>query len=170
MQFCNAVSKVFSWKNKKTLRQPGIEPGSSAWEAPMLTITPLTLAMWSYFCHLISTVAWKLNVARKVRQPGIEHGSIAWKATMLTFTPPTLCVGLNFRRSDERRVKHYKPGSNPWWRTVLFVKDYKTCGAHNFSDIQYLYILRGVLSRNCVLRDLAKKSTLRGIEPGQGYW
>ena len=111
-----------------------------------------------------------VSVIQNVRQPGIEPGSIAWKATMLTFTPPTLCVGLNFRRSDERRVKHYKPGSNPWWRTVLFVKDYKTCGAHNFADIQYLYILRGVLSRNCVLRHLAKKSTLGGIEPGQGYW
>ena len=27
----------------KELRQPGIEPGSAAWKATMLTITPLTL-------------------------------------------------------------------------------------------------------------------------------
>ena len=30
-------------EKRKKLRQPGIEPGSSAWKAPMLTITPLTL-------------------------------------------------------------------------------------------------------------------------------
>ena len=29
-------------KSLKFLRQPGIEPGSIAWEATMLTITPLT--------------------------------------------------------------------------------------------------------------------------------
>ena len=28
--------------SQTTLRQPGIEPGSIAWEATMLTITPLT--------------------------------------------------------------------------------------------------------------------------------
>ena len=27
----------------KLMRQPGIEPGSAAWKATMLTITPLTL-------------------------------------------------------------------------------------------------------------------------------
>ena len=32
---------VASWP-KEFLRQPGIEPGSIAWEATMLTITPLT--------------------------------------------------------------------------------------------------------------------------------
>ena len=32
---------VTSWP-KEFLRQPGIEPGSIAWEATMLTITPLT--------------------------------------------------------------------------------------------------------------------------------
>ena len=30
-------------KNLKNMRQPGIEPGSAAWKATMLTITPLTL-------------------------------------------------------------------------------------------------------------------------------
>ena len=28
---------------QKHMRQPGIEPGTTAWEAAMLTITPLTL-------------------------------------------------------------------------------------------------------------------------------
>ena len=31
------------WNLKKCLRQPGIEPGTTAWKAAMLTITPLTL-------------------------------------------------------------------------------------------------------------------------------
>ena len=30
-------------KSKKKLRRPGIEPGSTAWKATMLTITPPTL-------------------------------------------------------------------------------------------------------------------------------
>ena len=30
-------------KNRKNMRQPGIEPGSTAWKAAMLTIIPLTL-------------------------------------------------------------------------------------------------------------------------------
>ena len=32
----------FSKKKDKKLRQPGIEPGSTAWKAAMLTIIPLT--------------------------------------------------------------------------------------------------------------------------------
>ena len=30
------------FENKKIMRQPGIEPGSTAWKAAMLTIIPLT--------------------------------------------------------------------------------------------------------------------------------
>ena len=30
----------------KTVRQPGIEPGSIAWKATMLTFTPPTLDIW----------------------------------------------------------------------------------------------------------------------------
>ena len=33
----------FSKKKDKKLRQPGIEPGSTAWKAAMLTIIPPTL-------------------------------------------------------------------------------------------------------------------------------
>lgn len=33
----------FNDDNSKTLRQPGIEPGSIAWKATMLTFTPPTL-------------------------------------------------------------------------------------------------------------------------------
>jgi hypothetical protein len=32
-------------KNKKSVRGPGIEPGSTAWKATMLTITPATLSI-----------------------------------------------------------------------------------------------------------------------------
>ena len=35
----------FSKKKDKKLRQPGIEPGSTAWKAAMLTIIPLTLGV-----------------------------------------------------------------------------------------------------------------------------
>ena len=100
---------VASWP-KEFLRQPGIEPGSIAWEATMLTITPLTqrdiklhddvallkklhvirakARLHLFFCIKSRLDHWKTRT-RKVRQPGIEPGSIAWKATMLTFTPPT---------------------------------------------------------------------------------
>ena len=32
-------------KEKRSVRRPGIEPGSTAWKATMLTITPATLSM-----------------------------------------------------------------------------------------------------------------------------
>ena len=35
---------IESWTQKKIMRRPGIEPGSTAWKAAMLTIIPLTLA------------------------------------------------------------------------------------------------------------------------------
>ena len=35
-------------RKKNGLRQPGIEPGSAAWKATMLTITPLTLYNFKY--------------------------------------------------------------------------------------------------------------------------
>ena len=41
----NKLSKDL--KNKKKLRQPGVEPGSAAWKATMITATPLTLLMLS---------------------------------------------------------------------------------------------------------------------------
>ena len=41
--FCLHISTMACILNvAKTVRQPGIEPGSIAWEATMLTITPLT--------------------------------------------------------------------------------------------------------------------------------
>ena len=39
---------------KKLLRQPGIEPGSAAWKATMLTITPLTLTYLFALQYLFS--------------------------------------------------------------------------------------------------------------------
>ena len=45
------VSDLFFWlfamvPNKSSVRGPGIEPGSTAWKATMLTITPATLPMY----------------------------------------------------------------------------------------------------------------------------
>ena len=76
----------------KNLRRPGIEPGSIAWEATMLTFTPPTLLNTerSFKYSFLFVVFIKKSKSKILRQPGIEPGSIAWKATMLTFTPPTL--------------------------------------------------------------------------------
>ena len=49
---------------------------------------------------------------------------------------------------------------------LLFATDFKTCGAHNFAHIKYPYILRDNFSNSCILRPLAKKSALVGLEPG----
>ena len=38
------VIASFQSRWKRILRQPGVEPGSIAWKATMLTATPLTLA------------------------------------------------------------------------------------------------------------------------------
>ena len=35
-------SKVFSFLKEATVRRPGVERGTSAWKAPMLTVTPST--------------------------------------------------------------------------------------------------------------------------------
>jgi hypothetical protein len=35
------------------LRQPGVEPGSAAWKATMITATPLTLLVFTY--HITNT-------------------------------------------------------------------------------------------------------------------
>ena len=40
----NRKNRRFVW-NKKSVRWPGIEPGSNAWKASMLTITPPTLGV-----------------------------------------------------------------------------------------------------------------------------
>ena len=37
------MCSVYFMSFAKSLRQPGIEPGTTAWKAAMLTITPLTL-------------------------------------------------------------------------------------------------------------------------------
>ena len=39
---------------KKSMRRPGVEPGTSAWKAPMLTVTPSTRdSNHSDYCYLI---------------------------------------------------------------------------------------------------------------------
>ena len=40
----NVAEKDFFVHKSKILRRPGIEPGSTAWKATMLTITPPTLS------------------------------------------------------------------------------------------------------------------------------
>ena len=37
------ISKTYINLQKKNLRRPGVEPGSTAWKATMLTVTPPTL-------------------------------------------------------------------------------------------------------------------------------
>ena len=41
--------KINYFSGKKNLRQPGVEPGSAAWKATMITATPLTLLKESSF-------------------------------------------------------------------------------------------------------------------------
>ena len=54
----------FYWKKailvKRTLRQRGIEPRSTAWKATMLTITPLTPLIPSQFCQMV-ILHWSLK-------------------------------------------------------------------------------------------------------------
>ena len=102
------------WNLKKCLRQPGIEPGTTAWKAAMLTITPLTLhaitdEVTSSLGIPVSTrsgiklgnicgtllifalpIIW--NLKKCLRQPRIEPRTTAWKAAMLTIAPSTLHV------------------------------------------------------------------------------
>ena len=50
---------------KKNLRQPGIEPGSTAWKAAMLTIIPLTLLEQkckNKFCNHFFNFTFELNL------------------------------------------------------------------------------------------------------------
>ena len=60
----------------KELRQPGIEPGSAAWKATMLTITPLTLVaiicrMTIKFFHFSQMPPYKV----------VEDFNFQWKNT-----------------------------------------------------------------------------------------
>ena len=44
------MSHHFKTEKSKSVRRPGIEPGSIAWKATMLTITPPTLVIeWQFF-------------------------------------------------------------------------------------------------------------------------
>ena len=38
----NRVNREPKEKKKRKMREPGVEPGSTAWKAAMLTVTPLT--------------------------------------------------------------------------------------------------------------------------------
>lgn len=49
------------WKRKKkidSVRQPGVEPGSTAWEAAMITVTPLS-PTWLLSVNLTNLNEWK---------------------------------------------------------------------------------------------------------------
>ena len=51
------VFKLKIKKNTKRLRQPGVEPGSAAWKATMITATPLTLAcFYHWFLDILKLV------------------------------------------------------------------------------------------------------------------
>ena len=49
-QFGSSIGQLrhIPWLKNSALRQPGIEPGSTAWKAAMLTTIPLTLIVQNY--------------------------------------------------------------------------------------------------------------------------
>ena len=49
------ISQTLISQSSKKLRWPGIEPGSNAWKASMLTITPPTLGIKSFLEQFQST-------------------------------------------------------------------------------------------------------------------
>ena len=78
---------------------PGIEPGSTAWEAAMLTTIPPMLDCRSYTSNASKKITYMIAflVLFELRKhmtslhwPGIEPGSTAWEAAMLTTIPPYL--------------------------------------------------------------------------------
>ncbi len=48
-------------KNKK-VRRPGVEPGSTAWKAAMLTVIPPTLTLYKYGNTALNHLYLKYNV------------------------------------------------------------------------------------------------------------
>ncbi|KAK2582332.1 hypothetical protein KPH14_004669 [Odynerus spinipes] len=95
MYSSSLISNKSAPKLQKNLRWPGIEPGSTAWKATMLTITPpsqlksLGAPILKQFILLQNMKIIKFKKNSHLRWPGIEPGSTAWKATMLTITPPS---------------------------------------------------------------------------------
>ena len=58
----------------KKLRWPGIEPGSNAWKASMLTITPPTLISKSTKLWLIQSVSAELALNLSVQVGAFPSG------------------------------------------------------------------------------------------------
>ena len=57
------------------MRRPGIEPGTTAWKAAMLTITPSTLLeIYSYLKPEIIFLNQKYRYKRSLHRPGIQPG------------------------------------------------------------------------------------------------
>ncbi|GFX95696.1 hypothetical protein TNCV_4886221 [Trichonephila clavipes] len=107
--------RIEGGKNR-SLRRPGVEPGSTAWKAAMLTVIPPTLrekrnkrpiqTKCNAFCNrkrIFGRIVCRPSIFakcfgcrieggknRSLRRPGVEPGSTAWKAAMLTVIPPTL--------------------------------------------------------------------------------
>ena len=92
-------------ENKKVLlRQPGVEPGSTAWKATMLTATPLTLLVVMVIQPLLSL--WLLNIDFFVSvRPSPPSGRI----TISKISSDTVILEWNPPRdvSGRRRVTHY---------------------------------------------------------------
>ena len=56
------MSEVEEEEEKKILRWPGVEPGSTAWKATMLTVTPPTLAyLFLKIIHYLSPCKCEAN-------------------------------------------------------------------------------------------------------------
>ncbi|GFX95703.1 hypothetical protein TNCV_4886291 [Trichonephila clavipes] len=118
----NKDSNIEACKNR-SLRRPGVEPGSTAWKAAMLTVIPPSLrekrntrpiqTKWNAFCNrkrIFGRIVCRPNIFakcvgcrivgfkyRSLRRPGVEPGSTAWKAAMLTVIPPSLREKRNTR-------------------------------------------------------------------------
>ena len=79
------------------MRRPGIEPGTTAWKAAMLTITPSTLLeVYSYLKPEIIFLNQKYRYKRSLHRPGIEPGPPAWQASILPLNQRCLHVMVRF--------------------------------------------------------------------------
>ncbi|GFX95702.1 hypothetical protein TNCV_4886281 [Trichonephila clavipes] len=110
-------------RQNRSLRRPGVEPGSTAWKAAMLTVIPPTLRekrnqrpiqtkcnAFRNRKRIFGRIVCRPSIFAKclgcrieggknrcLRRPGVEPGSTAWKAAMLTVIPPTLREKRNTR-------------------------------------------------------------------------
>ena len=64
------------------MRRPGVEPGSTAWKATMLAITPPTLVEVMYLTLLLNTLNFSCHQRKSSMHVGVElnQSLLNWKA------------------------------------------------------------------------------------------